>query len=184
MADVNEIFEKLSTSSFEDMHFTAAVAILRAQYAVSLRIDGVLSTFEMSIADWTVLTILKFAGEEVLQLGEIAELLKVHASTATYAVERLERGGYVNKISDLSDRRTTYVTLSAKGERRLAVIQESLAKSKFGVSALSFAESEQLVQLLSKVRKRTPSELDKKISQRRIRKRPRLEQKVQKLASK
>jgi len=174
MSDVNEIRDRLSTSSFDDQHFTAAVAILSAEYAVSSRISAVLSTFDMIMADWTVLTIIKVTGGNPLQLGKIAELLRVHATTVTNAVERLERSGYVSRISDSADRRTTYVTLSSKGDRQLTTIQAALGKTQFGLGALSAEEAEQLVRLLSKVRKRTEAEVTEKQGATRVRKRARV----------
>jgi len=155
MADVAEIFERLSQFPFEDRHFGAAVAILRAQNYVAARISSVLATFNMILADWTVLNIVKFAGaDSLLKLGEISELLKVHPTTVANAVDRLEDSGFVEKIFDISDRRTVCVTLSNRGMRHLARIQEQLGELGFGVDALSEIEADQLILLLSKIRKK------------------------------
>lgn len=65
-----------------------------------------------------------------LAMGDLARLLGITEKTATGAVDRLERAGYVARVRDARDRRVVHVQLTRKGQataRRLdQLIDEKL----------------------------------------------------------
>jgi DNA-binding MarR family transcriptional regulator len=78
------------------------------------------STLEASEVD----TLDQIAWTELGRMHEIAEGLQIEASTATRAVDRLERRGLVERRSDPDNRRFTRVVLTDEGRRVQANLLE------------------------------------------------------------
>jgi DNA-binding MarR family transcriptional regulator len=53
-----------------------------------------------------------------LTAGELAEILRIHPSTLTGILQRLEARGLVRRTSDARDRRRTRLALTPRGRRR------------------------------------------------------------------
>jgi DNA-binding MarR family transcriptional regulator len=131
--------------------FAAAVAILDAERIVAARMIAIFGKHSVTMADWSVMTTLKFAETEELPLGKIADVLDVHATTVTNAVDRLEKRGWVRRDPHAIDRRTIRAVLTDKGSKHLAEVQKALADAKFGLTALSATERRDLAALLIKI---------------------------------
>lgn len=138
--------------------FAAAVAILQAERIVSLRMTAILDARGLTMADWSVMTTLKFTETGELPLGKLADMLNVHGTTVTNAVDRLEKQGWVGRVPHAVDRRTIYAVLTDKGSQHLAAVQEALAESKFGLTALAPGERRDLAALLIKIMARDREE--------------------------
>jgi len=131
--------------------FAAAVAILGAERIIASRMIAILGKYSLTMADWSVMTTLKFAETEELPLGKIADVLDVHATTVTNAVDRLEKRGWVRRDPHAFDRRTIRAVLTEKGSKHVAEVQEALAEAKFGLTALAATERRDLAALLIKI---------------------------------
>jgi DNA-binding MarR family transcriptional regulator len=116
--------------------YLAAVSIMEAERAVRQFIVDFLKERDLTISRWTVLTIVhlnSIQGRSVT-IGEIASSLKVHSSTVTNCIEWLEPRGWLERVP--VDGRTVRVDITADGVARLSAIQEELAASRFGLTAL------------------------------------------------
>jgi len=89
---------------------------------------------------------------EIPAISKLAEHLKITKPTATVALERLGREGYIKKVLSLSDRRVSHVHLTAKGLKISDLhdkIHEGYARNF--EKALNKKDINQLVVLLNKV---------------------------------
>jgi len=58
------------------------------------------------------------------KMGEIAKELNIHISTASRAIDRLEKRNLVSRKKDPNDKRTTLVCLEPEGERVVNVSED------------------------------------------------------------
>ena len=56
-------------------------------------------------------------GEDGTRLGDLADMAQVTKQTASFLVDQLERGGYVERVADPTDGRARLVRISARGRR-------------------------------------------------------------------
>lgn len=79
-----------------------------------------LHAFELDESRLEVLGTLRRAGAPYrLTSGELSRRCRVTAGATTQRVDRLERDGFVRRVRDETDRRTTYVELTADGTDKL-----------------------------------------------------------------
>ncbi|HET8629203.1 MAG TPA: MarR family transcriptional regulator [Thermomicrobiales bacterium] len=125
-------------------------ALLRAVIAAEPVEAAVYAKYGVRLADLRALRVLHDLGEA--PIGQFAEAVEIPRSTATIAVDRLERNGLVERVADTADRRLTRVRLMARG---LAALRDCqlLAGSIIGrrVEALAPEQQRQLADLLEEV---------------------------------
>jgi MarR family transcriptional regulator, organic hydroperoxide resistance regulator len=93
------------------------------------------------------------------KLTQIAEKMEVKPSAVTVMIDRLENAGYVRRVSDPADRRSTLVELTPEGQQVLdkAVSQRNEILSTF-LSKLEPEEQELVTGLLEKMTQTTAKE--------------------------
>ena len=103
----------------------------------------------------STLRFLLLADDNRLTIGDIAERLVTSSTNVTKLVNRMERAGFVERITDQQDRRITWVELTPIGrDRYIATMPSSqLDREAFGV--LSHEEQRVLIDLLARVRQKT-----------------------------
>ncbi len=74
------------------------------------------------------LSALNFIGEPDATLGDIARNLNVTPAVVTGLIDRLERRGYVRRVSSQHDRRRVHIELTPEGEDVRETAQARLAK--------------------------------------------------------
>jgi len=129
-------------------------AVLHAASSLENRVDSRLSTIGLSLPKLAALRALVAAGN-ALPLGQLAERLACVRSNVTQLVDRLEADGLVSRTSDPSDRRACLAAVTDAGRRAYEEgmrLQRDAEEDLFGV--LTAGESEQLSQLLDKLRRR------------------------------
>jgi DNA-binding MarR family transcriptional regulator len=84
-------------------------------------------------------------------MGELGDALGVPLSTATRLVNRLARGGFVERQTDPKDRRIVHIILTAEGKRLYHAFHD-FAQQRIEVALSHFTAQErrQLVKLLRK----------------------------------
>lgn len=92
-----------------------------------------------------------FSDEKAHSMSWFASLLACDASNVTGMVDRLHTAGIVERRESEKDRRIKMIALTDKGKRLRADLIASLAEEEKEISALSQAEKEELVRLLSKL---------------------------------
>jgi DNA-binding MarR family transcriptional regulator len=84
-------------------------------------------------------------------MGELSEALNIPLSTATRLVNRLDRSGYVERLTDPKDRRIVRIVLTEEGKRLYRTIHD-FAQQRIQVALHHFTTRERkvLVALLHK----------------------------------
>src|SRR5579862_6262233 len=113
-------------------------------------LEATMSEFDMTMADWQVLTTLRNSGSR--SPGAIARYHDLTSGTVTSRLDKLESEGYVRRVPDPEDRRGVKVELTDAGRKaweKAASIQAR--KEAFFASALTASEQKRLNALLRKL---------------------------------
>ena len=108
---------------------------------------------QTTLPRFDVMAALQRRGERTT-MSEISRMLLVSNGNVTTVVDRLEADGLVRRSAAGNDRRTVYVSLTAKGARqfeRLAADHEREVNELFG--SLSASEIDSLTVILQRLRK-------------------------------
>jgi DNA-binding MarR family transcriptional regulator len=89
--------------------------------------------------------------DEPAPMSRIADLLRCDRSAVTWITDRLEERGYVERTSDVRDRRVKLLVLTDEGRRVREEIRARLATPPEALDRLSRAEQRTLRDLLRKV---------------------------------
>lgn len=102
---------------------------------------------ELTLSQWSALVTVETHGP--LRIGDIAEREGVSAPTATRLVASLEEYGLVERETDVSDRRSSRVSLTDKGRQQLELARQiRTAKLAQRLSTLSEQDIRRLVDVL------------------------------------
>src|SRR5436305_10347266 len=88
------------------------VAIRRLQRQLRQQTVG-----QLTLSQWSALVTVEMHGP--MRIGDLADREGVSAPTATRLVASLEEHGLLERETDSSDRRSSYVTVSAAGREQL-----------------------------------------------------------------
>jgi DNA-binding MarR family transcriptional regulator len=109
--------------------------LLEAARALEAKLESAMSDVGLSMAKFGVLRTLAAAGEP-LTLTELASCQQCVRSNITQLVDRLEADGFVKRVDDSNDRRSTRAALTplgrekqAAGERQLTMLMRSVTSS-------------------------------------------------------
>jgi DNA-binding MarR family transcriptional regulator len=101
--------------------------------------------------------LMKLSREGPQPVGALAQLLGVHAPTASGILQRLVRGGYVRRSESTQDRRITLVALTDRGssvvQQLFAAQQEILTRTYRHLSTSELSTVIGAIELLVKARK-------------------------------
>jgi DNA-binding MarR family transcriptional regulator len=121
----------------------ALLSLVRTSSLMQKLSDRFFSQFGLTDVQFNILMILKEHGSAGLSQQELSEHLIVTKSNVVGLIDRLERGGYVKRMSHPSDRRFNQIVLTQKGERLELKIEE-----------LYFTEVDKMMNALSGSQKR------------------------------
>ncbi|MCX6405993.1 MAG: MarR family transcriptional regulator [Propionibacteriales bacterium] len=113
-----------------------ATSIMRVHQLVISRLDAALKPHGITFARFEVLRLISFSRAGRLPLSKIGERLMVHPTSVTNAIDRLEAQGLVVREPDPKDRRRTFASLTAEGERVVEDATAALMDVQFGVAQL------------------------------------------------
>lgn len=87
---------------------------------------------EAGYADITTaqMKIVQRIGPQGTRLTELAEQAQVTKQTAGFLVDQLEKGGWVERVPDPSDRRARLVRIAGRGEEALPVAAAAVAQAE------------------------------------------------------
>jgi DNA-binding MarR family transcriptional regulator len=131
----------------------AVGSLERTTKLLNSSIDKLLEPFNITFTRFTVLSRLYWTESGQLTLGEIAELLVVHPTSVTSAIDRLERDGFVRREPHPSDRRATLATITKSGRDLVRKATPHLLDARFGFNDIDDGTLEALTLVLRKVRK-------------------------------
>ena len=95
-------------------------------------------------------------GEHGTRLTDLAEMAQVTKQTASFLVDQLEKGGYVERVADPTDGRARLVRISARGRQVQAVAaQEEQAIYREWEAHLGTRDMGRLADILQRLREVT-----------------------------
>lgn len=128
-------------------HHAETAARLRVAVARLTRLLRQQSPGGLTLTQWSALSTVDQHGP--VRIGDLAERERVSAPTATRLVATLEEAGLLTRAGDPMDRRTSYVTLTDEGRRKLEWVRgvrtAALAQR---LSAMPPADVERLAELI------------------------------------
>lgn len=131
----------------------AVTGVMRVQQIVQSAVDSALKPHGLTFARYEALVLLTFARQGSLPMRVMGERLQLHPTSVTNIVDRLESGGLVARLAHPTDRRTTLVEITEEGRARHEVATKAVTDIDFGLSGLTERQTQQLTDLLTKVRK-------------------------------
>ncbi len=132
---------------------SVVTSVMRVQQLLLARIDDALAPFELTFARFEILQLLAFSRVGSLPLGKIGSRLQVHPTSASSAVDRLERQGFVRRSPHPTDGRTTLIELLPAGRTVVARATKVLNDEVFGAVGLTPRQTGDLLGLLETFRR-------------------------------
>lgn len=133
----------------------AVTGLMRVQQIVQAAVDTALKPHGLTFARYEALVLLTFARSASLPMRVMGERLQLHPTSVTNIVDRLEKDGLVKRVRHPTDRRTTLIEITEDGRQRREQATTAVTGIDFGLQGLTERQTEQLTELLTKVRKAT-----------------------------
>jgi DNA-binding MarR family transcriptional regulator len=131
----------------------AVTSVMRVQQIIQSSVDAALKPHGLTFARFEALVLLTFSRAGNLPMRVMGERLQLHPTSVTNIVDRLEGDGLVRRVPHPTDRRTTLVEITEAGRARREAATEAVTGVDFGLTGLTERQTEQLTDLLSKVRR-------------------------------
>ncbi|OQO92192.1 MarR family winged helix-turn-helix transcriptional regulator [Saccharomonospora piscinae] len=132
---------------------SAVTGLMRVQQIIQSAVDAALKPHGLTFARFEALTLLTFSRHCRLPMRVMGERLQLHPTSVTNIVDRLEKDGLVKRLPHPTDRRTTLVEITDEGRARREVATDAVNRIDFGLTGLTRRQTEQLTDLLTKVRR-------------------------------
>ena len=130
----------------------AVLLLIRAHRLLVDQIDAALRPQDLTFARYEILMILSFTRRRGIAVRRLSELLRVHSTSITSAVDLLERDGLSRREPNPSDRRSVLVCVTGEGRRRAGAGTSALNEQVFSRLGLSSTESLRLWHVLRSLR--------------------------------
>jgi DNA-binding MarR family transcriptional regulator len=130
----------------------AVTNVMRVQQIIQSAVDGALRPHGLTFARYEALVLLSFSRRNSLPMRVMGERLQLHPTSVTNIVDRLEKDSLVRRTSHPTDRRTTLVAITEAGKKLVTAATQSVTDIEFGLHGLTGKQTEQLTELLTKVR--------------------------------
>lgn len=131
----------------------AVTSVMRVQQIIQSAVDTALKPHGLTFARFEALVLLTFSRAGSLPMRVMGERLQLHPTSVTNIVDRLEADGLVRRTPHPTDRRTTLVEITEAGHARRAAATEAVMEVEFGLRGLTERQTEQLTELLARVRR-------------------------------
>ena len=132
----------------------ALLSLVRTSSLMQKLSDRFFAQFGLTDVQFNILMILKEHGSAGLSQQQLSEHLIVTKSNVVGLIDRLERGGYVQRMSHPSDRRLNQIVLTPKGQKLESKIEELyfIEVDKM-MNALSTPQKRAVIQAMERIRK-------------------------------
>ncbi|MBO0692682.1 MAG: MarR family transcriptional regulator [Acidimicrobiaceae bacterium] len=128
-------------------------SVMRVNQILLSIVDGVLRPYELTFARFEILALLDFSRRGSLPLGKIGDRLQVHPTSASSAVQRLERQGLIIRVPHPTDGRTTLVEITSQGRKVVRRAAADLNATVFADLPLGRDDVTRMVELLTTLRR-------------------------------
>jgi len=131
----------------------ALLSLVRTSALMQKLSDRFFSQFGLTDVQFNILMILKEHGSAGLSQQELSEHLIVTKSNVVGLIDRLERGGYVRRMSHPSDRRFNQIVLTPNGARLELRIEESyFAEVDKMMNSLTASQKKAVILAMERIR--------------------------------
>ena len=131
----------------------AVTSVMRVQQIIQSAVDAALKPHGLTFARYEALVLLYFSRKGALPMRVMGERLQLHPTSVTNIVDRLESDGLVRRTPHPTDRRTTLVEITDAGLQRREDATAAVVEVNLGLKGLTDRQTEQLTDLLAKVRR-------------------------------
>ncbi|SER89389.1 MarR family winged helix-turn-helix transcriptional regulator [Lentzea albida] len=131
----------------------AVTSVMRVQQIIQSAVDAALKPHGLTFARYEALVLLYFSRKGALPMRVMGERLQLHPTSVTNIVDRLESDGLVRRTPHPTDRRTTLVEITEAGLQRRENATAAVVDVNLGLKGLTDRQTEQLTDLLAKVRR-------------------------------
>lgn len=131
----------------------AVTSVMRVQQIIQSAVDAALKPHGLTFARYEALVLLFFSRKGALPMRVMGERLQLHPTSVTNIVDRLESDGLVRRTPHPTDRRTTLVEITDAGLQRRENATAAVVEVNLGLKGLTDRQTEQLTDLLAKVRR-------------------------------
>ncbi len=149
--------ELKQTKPFANLEVEAFLNLVRTADQLNRDAAALLKPFDLTMAQYNVLRILRGAGDDGLPCGEIGARMVTHDPDITRLLDRLEKRGLTTRARAKDDRRVVIVRITTAGTALLA--RSDLDNAILGVHRRHFGHLDKpqlkhLIDLLESVRER------------------------------
>jgi DNA-binding MarR family transcriptional regulator len=131
----------------------ALLSLVRTSALMQKLSDRFFSRFGLTDVQFNILMILKEHASAGLSQQELSEHLIVTKSNVVGLIDRLERSGYVKRMSHPSDRRFNQIVLTPRGRNLELKIEESyFTEVDKMMNALSNPQKKAVIQAMERIR--------------------------------
>jgi len=131
----------------------ATIALLRTASVVGRALSRVLEPWDLSLAQYNALRIVRGAGPGGIATLAVRERMIEEGTTITRILDKLEQSGYIGRERALPDRRQVMCEVTTEGRRLLDKIDPIVdAADEEAVASLTARDVAQLIDLLDTVR--------------------------------
>ena len=146
---IEEAAKQWATQWGEMPRMRAVTSLMRVHQLLITELDELLRPLGLTFARYEVLVLLSFSRRGALPLGKIGERLQVHATSVTPLVKRLEVAELIRRTPHPEDGRAVLASITPKGRDVMEMATQAIINARFGLSALSEEECDQLTWLLT-----------------------------------
>ncbi|NYE18789.1 MarR family transcriptional regulator [Microbacterium immunditiarum] len=132
---------------------SAVTSIMRAHQLFLARVDETLRPLQLTFARYELLTLLSFSSSGRMPMVSASARLQVHPASVTNTVDRLEAVGLVRREPHPGDGRATLVVLTDAGRELSERATAALNRAVFERPGLTRGDAEQLVDLITRMRR-------------------------------
>jgi len=144
--------KRLKQENFSSVEQEALLNLFVASNYLHLKLEEVCNEFNITLAQFNVLRILKGAYPEGHPRGEIIKRMVEPAPDVTRLIDRLIIGGLVERYSSKDDRRLSLARITKKGINLLIKVNPEVDKFIFNYSSsLTKLEKEKLSRICEKL---------------------------------
>ncbi|GAB3685240.1 MarR family transcriptional regulator [Saccharopolyspora tripterygii] len=127
-------------------------SVMRVQQILQSAVDNALRAHNLTFARYEALVLLTFSKRGSLPMRVMGDRLQLHPTSVTNIVDRLEQDDLVRRVPHPTDRRTTLVEITEQGRDLMQKATDSVTEIDFGLSGITERQTQQLTELLGKVR--------------------------------
>lgn len=141
----------IKQNKFKDEQQKAMISVIYTANALNNFHENYFRKYQLTVQQYNALRILRGQFPKPATINLIRERMMDKMSDASRIVERLRKGGYVERLMSQTDKRAVDVIITQKGLDVLAVIDLDTDKTEIPTKFLNEIEAKELSRLIGKM---------------------------------